>query len=326
MTYSSSIAKLLMAVGIAAAQLAAPITAAHAQAFPSRPIELVVPYPAGGSTDALARAFADASRKYASQNIVVMNKPGAGGSIAANDIIGSKPDGYKMGIFTNDVLTIPLLGLAKFSHSDLEPIVQLNFDPVIIVVRSDSAWKNMGDFLSSAKKAASEGVRIGTTGNGTLSHLGVEALMDKTGTKLTPIPYQGAAPAILSLLGGHIEAVAVSPPEVVSHIQAGTLRILVSLGDKRIKSAPEVPIAKELGVDLSVGSFRFLAVSKKTPADVVAKLRQIATETGKDPAFVTSLDKMNIGYQFTNGPEFSTMLDREYTITKELITKVGMKP
>lgn len=325
MNVQSRLAKVLAVAGIATAFLIGGAASVQAQTFPSKPMELVVPYPAGGSTDALARAFSDASKKYSAQSIVVINKPGAGGSIAANEIIGAKPDGYKMGIFTNDVLTVPLLGLAKFSHSDLEPIVQLNFDPVIIVVRSDAAWKSMGDFLSAAK-TSSDGLRIGTTGNGTLSHLGVEALVDKTGVKLSSIPFQGAAPAILSLLGGHIEAVAVSPPEVVSHTQAGTLRTLVSLGDKRIKSAPDVPTAKDLGVDLSVGSFRFLAVSKKTPPDVVAKLRQIAAETAKDPGFVAALDKMNIGYEFSNGPEFATLLDKEYISTKALIAKVGMKP
>lgn len=317
--------RLGLALSLAATQFVLPIGTAHAQAFPNRPIELVVPYPAGGSTDALARAFADASRKYSAQSIVVMNKPGAGGSIAANDVIGSKPDGYKMGIFTNDVLTVPLLGLAKFTHTDLEPVVQLNFDPVIIVVRSDSPWKSLAEFLA-ASKANPEGLRIGTTGNGTLSHLGVEALMDKTGSKMTPVPFQGAAPSILSLLGGHIEAVAVSPPEVVAYTQAGTLRTLVSLGDKRSKSAPEVPTAKELGVDLSVGSFRFLAVSKKTPAELVGKLRQIATDTAKDAGFIASLDKMNIGYEFSNGPDFATLLDKEFVATKALIAKTGMKP
>ena len=325
MTLTSKLTTLCLVAGVVTTQLALTTTAAHAQAFPQKPIELVVPYPAGGSTDALARAFADASRKHTNQSIVVMNKPGAGGSIAANDVIASKPDGYKMGIFTNDVLTVPLLGLAKFSHTDLQPVVQLNFDPVIVVVRADAPWKNATDFLNAAKGSA-DALRIGTTGNGTLSHLGVEALVDKSGVKLGAIPFQGAAPAILSLLGGHIEAVAVSPPEVVSYTKAGTLRILVSMGDKRSKSIPDVPTAKELGLDMSVGSFRFLAVAQKTPADVLGKLRQIATDTAKDPAFVAALEKMNIGYEFNNGPEFTTMLDKEYAVTKALITKVGMKP
>lgn len=323
MAIQSRLRAVAVAMGIVAIQ-GVLATSAVAQAFPGKPVELVVPYPAGGSTDALARAFADASRTHASQPIVVMNKPGAGGSIAANEVINAKPDGYKIGIFTNDVLTIPLLGLAKFSHTDLEPIVQLNYDPVILVVRSDSPWKSMADFLAAAKSA--KGVQIGTTGNGTLSHLGVEALADKAAVKLPTIPYQGASPAILSLLGGHIEAVAVSPPEVVSYVQAGTLRTLVSLADKRTKSTPDVPTAKELGLDLSVGSFRYLAVSSKTPAPVVAQLRQIASDTAKDPAFVASLDKLNIGYAFTDGADFRGVVEKEYGVMKTLIEKVGMKP
>ncbi|NDZ19041.1 ABC transporter substrate-binding protein [Variovorax sp. WS11] len=316
--------QLALMAGLAATQLTFGLGSAVAQSFPSRPIEIVVPYAAGGSTDALGRAFADASRNHSSQPIVVVNKPGAGGSIAANEIINSKPDGYKLGLFTNDVLTTPLLGLAKFSYLDIEPIAQLNFDPVSIIVRSDASWKTVGEFLAAAK-GAPDGLRIGTTGNGTLSHLAAAALVDKTGAKLTPIPYQGASPAIQSLLGGHIEAVTATPPEVISHVQAGTLRIILVLADQRSKAALSAPTGKESGIDLSVVSWRYLGVSKKTPADVVAKLRQIAADTAKDSAMIAALEKQNIGYKFTDGREFQAVLDKEHGVMKDLITKVNMQ-
>ena len=311
-------------MGLVAAPLTFAMGGAIAQSFPNRPIELVVPYAAGGSTDALGRAFADASRNHSAQPIVVVNKPGAGGSIAAKDIINSKPDGYKLGLFTNDILTTPLLGLAKFSYLDIEPIAQLNFDPVSIIVRSDAPWKTAGEFLAAAKSAP-DGLRIGTTGNGTLSHLAAAALVDKTGVKLSPIPYQGASPAILSLLGGHIEAVTATPPEVISHVQSGALRIILVLADQRSKAAMDAPTAKESGIDLSVVSWRYLGVSKKTPPDVVAKLRQIAANTAKDAALTAALEKQNIGYKFTDGREFQAVLDKEHGVMKDLIAKVNMQ-
>ena len=316
--------RLALMVGLAAAQITLGVGGAFAQSFPSRPIEIVVPYAAGGSTDALGRAFADASRNHSSQPIVVVNKPGAGGSIAANDVISSKPDGHKLGLFTNDILTTPLLGLAKLSYLDIEPIAQLNFDPVSIIVRADATWKTVGEFLAAAKSAP-DGLRIGTTGNGTLSHLAAAALVDKTGAKLAPIPYQGASPAIQSLLGGHIEAVTATPPEVIAHVRAGTLRIILVLADQRSKAALDAPTGKESGIDLSVVSWRYLGVSKKTPPDVVARLRQIAADTAKDPAMIAALEKQNIGYKFTDGREFQAVLDKEHGVMKDLITKVNMQ-
>jgi tripartite-type tricarboxylate transporter receptor subunit TctC len=323
MLMKKSLRQFGFAVGAVVAQLTCVAGSAVAQNFPTRPIEIVVPYAAGGSTDALGRAFADASRNHSPEPVVVVNKPGAGGSIGANDIINSKADGYKIGLFTNDVLTTPLLGLAKFSYMDIEPIAQLNFDPVSIIVRSDAPWKTVGEFLTAAKNTP-DGLRIGTTGNGTLSHLAAAALVDKTGAKLAPIPFQGASPAILSLLGGHIEAVTATPPEVMSHVQAGTLRIILVLADQRSKAAVDAPTARESGIDLSVVSWRYLGVSKKTPPDIIAKLRQIAADTAKDPAMIASLEKQNIGYRFVDGQEFQGVLDKEYGVMKDLITKINM--
>jgi len=129
----------------------------------------------------------------------------------------------------------------------------------------------------------------------------------------------------LSLFGGHIEAVTATPPEVISHVQAGTLRIILVLADQRSKAAMDAPTAKESGIDLSVVSWRYLGVSRKTPPDVVAKLRQVAADTAKDPAMTAALEKQNIGYKFTDGREFQAVLDKEHGVMKDLITKVNMQ-
>ena len=211
--------------------------------FPNHTIELVVPYQPGGGTDSLARTFADASRKHMSQSMVVINRPGAGGAIGWNEVINSKPDGYRLAVLTVELLTLPHLGLAKFNYDDFQPIAQLNADPAAITVKADAPWNTIEEFLADAKKAP-ESIRVGNSGNGSIWHLAASALEDKTGAKFGHIPFQGAAPAVLALLGGHIEAVAVSPAEVTTYVQSGKLKMLMVMSDQRVKGFEKVQIGR----------------------------------------------------------------------------------
>lgn len=212
--------------------LAAP--AAAETEFPSRTIDLVVPYQPGGGTDSLARTFADASRKHMSQSMVVVNRAGAGGAIGWTEVINAKPDGYKLAMLTVELLTLPSLGLARFNYDDFQPIAQLNADPAAITVKADAPWNSIEEFLAAAKKSP-ESVRVGNSGNGSTWHLAAAALEDKSGARSGHIPFQGAAPAVLALLGGHIEAVAVSPAEVSTYVQSGKLKMLMVMADQRVK-------------------------------------------------------------------------------------------
>lgn len=299
---------------------------AAAQAdFPTKTIELVVPYQPGGGTDALARAFADASRKHISQSIVVVNRPGAGGAIGWQEVINARPDGYKLAVVTVELLTLPHLGLAKFSYDDFQPIAQLNADPAAITVKADAPWNTVEEFLAEAKKKP-EGVRVGNSGNGSIWHLAAAALEDKTGTRFSHIPFQGAAPAVLALLGGHIEAVAVSPAEVTMHVQSGKLKTLMVMAGKRVKGFEQVPTAKERGIDLSIGTWRGLAAPKGTPPEVMARLRDITAKTAAEPLMHEVMDKQNLGYVYTDGTVFKDTLAKDNAYFKGLITKLNLKP
>jgi len=293
--------------------------------FPNHPVELLVPYQAGGGTDGLARAFADASRKHMSQSMVVVNKPGAGGAIGWSEVINSKADGHKLAVVTVELLTLPHLGLAKFKYDDFQPIAQLNADPAAITVKGDSPWNTFEEFLAAAKKDPGN-VRVGNSGNGSIWHLAAAALGDKTGTEFNHIPFNGAAPAVLALLGGHIEAVAVSPAEVTTHVQTGKLKMLVVMADKRLKGFEKIPTAKERGVDLTIGTWRGLAAPKNTPPEVMAKLREITAKTASEQSLKDVMDKQNLGYVYTDGALFKETLAKDNIYFKELITKLNLKP
>ena len=309
----------------AALALCATLPAAAQSDFPNKPIELVVPYQPGGGTDALARAFADASRKFISQSIVVVNKPGAGGAIGWQEVINSRPDGYKLAVLTVELLTLPHLGLAKFKYDDFQPIAQLNADPAAITVKAEAPWNTIEEFLAEAKKKP-DSMRVGNSGNGSIWHLAAAALEDKTGTKFNHIPFQGAAPAVLALMGGHIEAVAVSPAEVTTYVQAGKLKTLMVMADKRVKGFEKVPTAKEKGIDLSIGTWRGLGAPKNTPPEVMAKLRDLAAKTAAEPAMHEVMDKQNLGYVYTDGAAFKETLAKDDAYFKGLITKLNLKP
>jgi tripartite-type tricarboxylate transporter receptor subunit TctC len=309
-----------LSLGLAPAAVA---QAAHD--FPNRAIELLVPYQPGGGTDGLARAFSEASRKHISQSIVIVNRPGAGGAIGWTEVINAKPDGYKLAVLTVELLTLPHLGLAKFNYDDFQPIAQLNADPAAITVKADAPWNTIEEFLAAAKKSP-ESIRVGNSGNGSIWHLAAAALEDKTGTKFGHIPFQGAAPAVLALLGGHIEAVAVSPAEVTTHVQGGKLKVLMVMADKRVKGFEKVPTAKERGIDLSIGTWRGIGAPKNTPPEVMAKLREITAKTAAEPLMHEVMDKQNLGYVYTDGAVFKETLAKDNVYFKQLITKLNIKP
>lgn len=303
----------------------AALPAAAQSDFPNHTVELLVPYQPGGGTDGLARTFADASRKHMSQSMVIINRPGAGGAIGWTEVINAKPDGYKLAVLTVELLTLPHLGLAKFKYDDFQPIAQLNADPAAITVKADAPWNTIEDFLADAKKKPEE-VRVGNSGNGSIWHLAAAALEDKTGTKFSHIPFQGAAPAVLALLGGHIEAVAVSPAEVTTHVQSGKLKMLMVMADQRVKGFEKIPTAKERGIDLSIGTWRGLGAPKNTPPEVMAKLREITAKTAAEPMMREAMDKQNLGYVYTDGAVFKETLARDNAYFKTLITKLNIKP
>ena len=311
---------------IAACALTTAMTTSFAQTsdFPNKTIELLVPYSPGGGTDALARAFAEASHKHTAQSIVVTNKPGASGAIGWNEVINAKPDGYKIAVITVELLTLPHLGLAKFSYDDFNLIAQLNADPAAITVRAEAPWNSIEEFLAAAKKPGLD-VKVGNAGNGSIWHLASAALEDKASVKFNHIPFQGAGPAVLALLGGHIDAVAVSPAEVSTYVTAGKLKTLAVMADKRVKGFEKVPTFKERGIDLSIGTWRGLGAPKSTSPEVMNVLRSLAQKTANEQSLRDVMDKQNLGYVYADEATFKAMLARDNIYFKQLITKLNLK-
>ncbi|MBF9266779.1 Bug family tripartite tricarboxylate transporter substrate binding protein [Paracidovorax cattleyae] len=299
---------------------------AWASDYPSKPIELIVPVAAGGGTDIVGRAFSEVGKKYLPQQpMIVVNKPGASGAIGTAELINAKPDGYKIGIVICELTIIPNLGITKYTAADLRPIARLNADPSAITVRADAPWQTIEEFIADARKRK-DPVSIANAGVGSIWHMAAAAFSEKLSLPVNHVPFLGAAPAAVALLGGHVDALAVSPGEVAPHVAAGKMRTLAVMADQRVGGLFEkVPTLKERGIDLSIGVWRGLAVPKATPPDIVATLGTVAAKTADDAAFREVLAKSNLGWAYTDAAAFQKVIDKDRAFYAELVPRLGLQ-
>ncbi|GAA0321475.1 tripartite tricarboxylate transporter substrate binding protein [Bacillus carboniphilus] len=287
--------------------------------FPNKSIELIVPYAAGGGTDSLARSFAD--QTDIGESVAVVNREGGGGAVGMQNGANAKADGYTVSMVTVELLTLPHSGLAQFSYEDFQPIALLNEDPAAITVSADAPWNTIDEFIAAAKE---ENLKVGNSGTGAIWHLAASAFEQETGVTFNHVPFEGAAPAVTALLGGHIDAVAVSPAEVRTQVEAGELKVLAVMSDNRVEALPEVPTLKESGIDLSIGTWRGLAVPKDTPEDVVQKLEESFGKTAQADAFKDTLNKLGLGYRYEDGEGFKALLKEQDELFAELIPSLEL--
>jgi tripartite-type tricarboxylate transporter receptor subunit TctC len=223
-----------------------------------------------------------------------------------------------------ELATLSHMGIGKITADDLQPIAQLNADPAAITVRADAPWNSIEEFLAAAR-AKPGTIGVANAGPGSIWHLAASALEDKTGVKFNHVPFQGAGPGVLALLGGHVDAAAVSPAEVSTYVQAGKLKTLVVMADQRVKGFEKVPTLKERGIDLSIGTWRGLAAPKNTPPEVIAYLKKLALNASNEPAFRETLDKQNLGFVYADDVAFKAVIARDNSYFKGLISKLGIK-
>lgn len=259
----------LSALAFSALSAVSVLSAAHAADYPARSMELVVAYQPGGGSDNTARAIAEAVRPpMLAQPTVVINKPGASGSIGWAYVANAQPDGYRLVLMTPEMLVVPLMGIGKTTVGDFQPIARFTDDPSSVTVRADAPWKTVEEFLADAKKNP-ERVAVSNAGIGTVPHMAAAALGEQAGVKFVHVPYQGSAPAIMGLLAGDVQATTVAYAELQQHVETGKLRTLAVMAPKRLDNLPSVPTMKEKGADLQFSVWRGIGLPKATPADAV---------------------------------------------------------
>ncbi len=310
-----------LVAGLAFAACALGPQLAIANDYPDRPIELVVPFQAGGGTDAVARAFGVAAQKHFPKGVVVVNKAGASGGIGWNYMMNAKPDGYTLAMVTVEMVILPHLNLFNRTYADVTPIAQLNADPAAVIVRTDSPHKTIEELIAAARQEPGK-LSMGTAGNGGIYDIAAASFEEKAKVQFNRIPYQGAAPSILSLLSNQLDAVTASPGEVAAHVAAGKLRILAVMADKRLDDFKSVPTLKERNVDLSIGTWRGIMGPKGLPPEVVKMLKTAVADVSREPELQNTLKKLNLGYIYADDTGFKSVMAKDNQMFKEMIPRL----
>jgi tripartite-type tricarboxylate transporter receptor subunit TctC len=279
----------------AALLLAAFATAASAQSWPTaKPITLVVPFPAGGTTDVLARALADKLGTALGQTVIVESKPGAGATLGADFVAKSKPDGYTllMGAIHHTIAPAVFKKVPYDLQKDFAPVTTVALVPNVLVVNAGNPAKNVADLVAQAKAKPNQ-LNYGSNGNGTAQHLIGTQFENLTGIEITHIPYKGSGPLTTDLIGGQVTMSFDTVTPVLPHIKSGKLKPLAVTTGKRSSALPDVPTLAEAGLKgFDIGTWFGVLAPVATPKDIVARLNAEAVKVIHSPDFRKRMDEI----------------------------------
>ena len=298
-------------------------TAAHAQAFPSRPIKLVIAFPAGGPTDITMRQLAENASKIIGQQVVVENKPGAGGTLPAQALQTAPADGYTIAQIPLGVFRLPYTTKINWDPvKDISYVINVTGYAFGIVVPADSPFKTWKDFVAYAKTNPGK-LTYGSTGNLTSPHLTTELIAQKAGIELQHVPYKGSADLMLAVLSGQLMAAADSTG-FAPQVEAGKLRVLNTWGEKRLAKFPDAPTLKELGLDIVQNSPFGIGAPKGTPPEVVKKLHDAFKQAMEEPSYVAALGKYDMLPDYKSSAQYAQFAQDTVAREKVIIEKLGL--
>ena len=278
--------------------------------FPQRkPIEITCLFPAGSSADVTARMLADGMSKALGQRVLVIDKPGAGGAIGYKYVAAQKPDGYSLVWNSNSISTTHHSGQLDLDYRAFDAVARVLVESPVIAVRADARWKTLADLVADAKAHPKE-ISVGHSGVGSHTHLVLAALERAADVEVNEIPF-GAAQVIPSLMGGHVDVVMQLPGALAGNVKQGQIRLLAVLTPGRDPALPDVPTAREQGVDVALEAWRGIAVPRGTPKPVVAALEAAIRRTVESPEFARESQTLAVRPAFMPADEFGALIVRE---------------
>ena len=296
---------------------------ALAQAFPTKPIKLVIAFPAGGPTDITMRALADGASKALGQPVVVENKPGAGGTLPAQALQTAPADGYTLAQIPLGVFRLPYTTKINWDPvKDINYVLNVTGYAFGVVVPTDSPIKSWTHFVAWAKANPGK-LTYGSTGTMTSPHLTMELVAQKAGLQRTHVPSKGSADLMQAVLGGHIMAASDSTG-FAPQVEAGKLRVLNTWGDKRLDKFPDAPTLKELGYDIVQNSPFGIGAPRDTPPAVVKRLHDAFKTAMEQPAYLDALKRYDMVPIYMNSAQYKKFAQDTFTREKALIEKLGL--
>jgi tripartite-type tricarboxylate transporter receptor subunit TctC len=311
-------------IQLTAATVAAPSLGAFAQgAFPSKPIKLIIAFPAGGPTDITMRSLADNAGKVLKQPVIIENKPGAGGSLPAQQLQTSAPDGYTLAQIPLGVFRLPYTTKINWHPvKDIAYVLNVTGYAFGIVVPTDSPLKSWTHFVGWAKANPGR-LTYGSTGTLTSPHLTTELIAQQLGIQLQHVPYKGSADLAQAIVGGHIMAAADSTG-FAPLVEAGKLRVLNTWGEKRLAKFPDAPTLKELGLNIVQNSPFGIGAPRRTPPAVIKRLHDAFKTAMEDKSYVQALARYDMVPMYMSSSGYTKFAQETFAKEKALVEKLGL--
>lgn len=313
---------------IAALLALAAVPAVAQEAFPTRSITMIVPFPPGGVADITARPTAAVMEKYLKQPVAVVNRPGAGGAVGNAAVANAKPDGYTVGMVLSSISVIPAADelfnrKPAYSLDQFDAIALFSADPTLLVVHPSLPVKTLKELVALAKSKPGQ-LSYSTSGVYGALHMPMEMFLHATQLKMRAVHTTGGGPAITAVLGGHVEMTAGGPAAISGHVKAGKLRPIVSWGANRHPGYPDIPTFKELGYkEVEYYIWAGMVGPKGIPELVMKTLREAARKTAEDPEFKSAMAKVNSPVYYLDAPEFRKYWDADAKRLARLVKIVG---
>ena len=297
-------------------------------AYPSRPITMVIAFPPGGVADITARPTAFTMEKMLKHRVIIENRPGAAGATGNAYVANAKPDGYTVLMALSSVSVIPeaerLHGRKPpYELAQFAPIALISADPVVLVVRDEAPWKNVSEFISDARQRPGK-ITYSSSGIYGALHMPFTLLEHATGITLWHVPYNGGGPAIQALLGSQVDVTVGGPATMIGQIKGKRLRPLASFGNKRLAALPDVPTLKELGIDAEYFIWAGLLAPRATPPAIQQTLRNAVRQTVEDPEFRAAMAKVETPINYLDAPEFQKFWDADAKKLAEAVKRTGL--
>ena len=317
----------LLAVSMASLSSPAAAQTPAPAAWPTRAITMIVPFPPGGLADLVARPVAEAMSRELGQPVVIENKAGAGGGIGMSQAAKAKPDGYTVLMALSSLTVIPeadvvLARPPMFALGDLRPLARFTADPTVLAVRADSPWKTVQQFVDDAK-ARPGAINYGSSGSYGTMHVPMEILSQNASVKMTHVPFTGAGPAVVALLGGQIDAVSSGPATVLQQVKAGKLRVLAHWGNSAVGALPGVPSLKDAGYNAEYAQWSGLFVAAATPEPIAQRLRAAARVAAQDPKVKEVILNAGSPVLYQDAPEFEKYVQQDATRMSAVVKRIG---
>lgn len=292
--------------------------------FPEKPVTILTGYGPGSPGDQIARGLAKAALAHFRQPLLVVNRPGEGGTLAITEALRAKPDGYVLGLATAGNLTIqPHVTTLQYAGPETYvPVAKLVNQPNVLMVRAEARWKTAQEFLSYARAHPGE-ITVGVAGRATVAHLDLELLKRAASVDLKFAPYDGPQ-QVQAALAGQVDAAIAGAAPIMPHVRSGKALVLGVFDGRRLRALPEAPTFKELGLDATLGTFQALVAAPGTPPSIVAELAEAIRKSVNEPSFITLVEETGniIEYQ---GPEgFAADLREKFRKNGELVKALGV--